>query len=86
MAGLTLDGNAGSVYEFHGDNLSGFESMEIIYEEDGEPVVEISLPFTFSNGTLSATMGAFTGGNAPYRIEMTSQIGSFRIPVVFQFP
>ena len=86
MSGLVLDGNAGSVYEFHGDNLSGFETMEIIYEEDGEPVVEIALPFTFSNGTLSATMGAFTDEHAPFRIEMTSPIGSFRIPVVFQFP
>ena len=86
MAELTLDGNPGSVYEFHGDNLEGFETMDIIYEEDGEPVIEMSLPFSYSNGILTATMGEFTGEFSPYRIEMTSPIGSFRIPVVFQFP
>lgn len=86
MTGLTLDGTSGCTYEFRGDNLSGFETMEVVYEEGNEIVTEISLPFSYGNGMLSATMGEFTGTHSPYYIIMTSSIGTFRIPTTFQFP
>lgn len=84
---LVLDGNAGVVYEFHGYNLSGFETMNVVHDGDGgEPIIDISLPFTYNNGVLSATMGTFIGDDPPYRIELTSPIGGFIIPVEFQGP
>ena len=83
ISGLTISGQQGSVYIFSGDNLSGFESLDVVYSDGGDTGTEISLPFTYNEGTLTATMGEFSKEHSNYTLVMTSPIGTITIPVTF---
>lgn len=83
ISGLTLNGQEGAVYVFRGDNLSGFENLDVVYSDEGDTGTEISIPLTYSKGALTATMGAFSQGHSNYNLVMTSPIGTITIPVTF---
>lgn len=90
LTGLTLNGNPGGTYLFKGDNLSGFTEIKVVYEDGAEgeapSATEIVLPLSYENGVLSATMITWEPQHTAYYLVMTSPIGSYTIPVVFQFP
>ena len=89
VTGLTLKGSPGETYLFKGDNLSGFSEIKVVYEDGAEgeepSATEIVLPLSYENGVLSATMIVWEPQHTTYFLVMDSTIGSYTIPVVFEF-